>query len=113
MVSAIGVVFAASASALQRVILHVIARGWILSVVKVGIALLLVTHHLVVLRQWLARVLHLTLLSELLQVWHLTGNLLGLVHLRLLRYAVGCHLAREILVLLRTQVLGVGVSLHF
>lgn len=113
MVSAVSVVLAASSPALQGVILHVIARCGLLSVVKVGLTVLLLTHPLVIWRQWLAGVLHLTLLSELLQVRHLARNLLGLVHLRLLRYTVGCHLARKVLVLLRAQVLGVGVRLHF
>ena len=114
MVSAISVVLAASSPALQGVILHMIARCGLLSVVEVGLAVLLLTHHLVIWRQWLAGVLHLTLLSELLQVRHLARNLLGLVHLRLLRYTVGYHLARKVLVLLlRAQVLGVGVRLHF
>ncbi len=72
MVSAISVVLAASSPALQGVILHVIARCSLLSVVEVGLTVLLLTHHLVILWQWLAGVLHLTLLSELLQIRYLT-----------------------------------------
>lgn len=54
-----------------------------------------------------------TLLSKLLQVGNLAGNLLCLAYLLLLVSSIGCHLSREVLVLLHGKVLVKGVRLHF
>jgi hypothetical protein len=93
--------------------LHMLSTCRLLPIVVVRLTMILLAHGLVSLGKWLARMLHLTLLSELLQVRNLGRNLLGRVHLCLLGCTIRWHLSWEVLVLLWSQVLRVGVRLHF